>query len=418
MSRGLRLWATCTLAALLPLPTLADISDPRFASAIDQARTAFGGLHDRMGGAGMSIAVAFNGELIWSEGLGFSDLEAKTRMRPDQPMPIGSVSKPLTATGAALAVGQGLLNPDEPIQTYVPTFPDKGYAITPRQLSAHMGGIRDYNVWDGFRLPDTPFGWLMTVGPYTNVNEALDVFKDDELIDKPGALQQYTPFGPVLLSAAIQGAVDQPFQDYMRSELLLPLGMRNTFPFSMAECEARCAKGYRFDDDSLEKHDLKDISYKWSGGGFVSTAEDLGRLGAGILNRTDLFPPEIGRMMLTVQAAENGDARYGWNWVVDVANEVTVLEDSPSFYHTGGVLGYNSFVQIFYQLNLVVAITANTFFSDDKVAILRSIPSDHIAPLFIEAFAQDPSLATEAPALCEDDGCSDAVLRAALVPKR
>jgi len=54
-----------------------------------------------------------------------------------------SVSKPLTATAVALLYEQGTLDLDAPVQRYVPSFPDKGYPISTRQLAGHSR-IRHY----------------------------------------------------------------------------------------------------------------------------------------------------------------------------------------------------------------------------------------------------------------------------------
>jgi serine beta-lactamase-like protein LACTB, mitochondrial len=46
---------------------------------------------------GLSVAVGQDGKIIWSEGFGFADLEAKKPVTPQTLFRIGSVSKPLTA---------------------------------------------------------------------------------------------------------------------------------------------------------------------------------------------------------------------------------------------------------------------------------------------------------------------------------
>ena len=51
---------------------------------------------------------------------------------------IGSVSKPLTAIAVAQLVQQGKLDLDAPVQRYVPSFPEKPWPVTTRELAGHL----------------------------------------------------------------------------------------------------------------------------------------------------------------------------------------------------------------------------------------------------------------------------------------
>ena len=84
---------------------------------------------------GVQVAVAIDGTLVWSEGFGYADAARKRPVTRATQFRIGSVSKPLTAAAVVLLYEQGKLDLDAPIQRYVPTFPDKGYPISTRQLA-------------------------------------------------------------------------------------------------------------------------------------------------------------------------------------------------------------------------------------------------------------------------------------------
>lgn len=93
---------------------------------------------------GLSVAVAIDGRLVWSEGFGYADREKRLLACPQTQFRIASLSKLLTAAAMAQLYEQGRLDLDAPIQRYVPSFPDKGYPITARQLASHRSGIRGY----------------------------------------------------------------------------------------------------------------------------------------------------------------------------------------------------------------------------------------------------------------------------------
>jgi CubicO group peptidase (beta-lactamase class C family) len=85
-----------------------------------------------------------DGHVIWSEGFGMADLEQQVPATPLTRFRVGSVSKPLTSAALGLLVEEHKLDLDAPIQKYVPSFPQKPWPITTRQLAGHLAGIRHY----------------------------------------------------------------------------------------------------------------------------------------------------------------------------------------------------------------------------------------------------------------------------------
>ena len=101
------------------------------------------------GTPGGVVAVMKDGALVWNEGVGYADVENAIPCRPNTPMRIASISKPLTAVALLQLWQKGLVDLDAPVQKYVPEFPEKEYkgekvVITTRQLLSHMAGVRHY----------------------------------------------------------------------------------------------------------------------------------------------------------------------------------------------------------------------------------------------------------------------------------
>ncbi len=71
---------------------------------------------------GFALAVAVDGQLVWSEAFGYADVDAKRPATPATQFRIGSVSKSVTADAVAQLYESGKLDLDAPIQRYVPTF--------------------------------------------------------------------------------------------------------------------------------------------------------------------------------------------------------------------------------------------------------------------------------------------------------
>jgi CubicO group peptidase (beta-lactamase class C family) len=81
-------------------------------------------------------------EIVWAEDLAGRIIEKKTPVAPDTRFRIGTASTPLTSAAAGLLLEQGRLNLDEPIQKYVPEFPEKQSTVTLRQVMGHLAGLR------------------------------------------------------------------------------------------------------------------------------------------------------------------------------------------------------------------------------------------------------------------------------------
>ena len=97
------------------------------------------------------MTVSVDGSIVWSEGLGYSDVKNHTPCSPESVMRIASISKPLAAVGLLQLCQEGKVDLDACVRTYVPSFPEKEFegrpvTITTRQLLSHMAGIRHYTI--------------------------------------------------------------------------------------------------------------------------------------------------------------------------------------------------------------------------------------------------------------------------------
>jgi CubicO group peptidase (beta-lactamase class C family) len=172
---------------------------------------------------GASVAIVENGEIEWSDGFGLADLEHTVPATPQTLFRLASISKTFTATATMLLWQNGKLDLDAPVQKYCPSFPQKPYPITTRQLLAHLGGIRN-GATEPIDRPET-----VVVRHFEDpIQGGLQLFKDDPLIDNPGRSQHYSGYGYVVVGCVIEGASGEKYADYVREHVLSPAGMTNT----------------------------------------------------------------------------------------------------------------------------------------------------------------------------------------------
>ena len=114
--------AVCLLALVLCLvPLRAQQSagpwSPAIAAELDKVIAAE---QTKASVPGLSVAIAWNNQLVYSKGFGFADLEARVQVTEKTAFRTASTAKPLTATGVMLLVEAGKIDLDAPIQNLLP----------------------------------------------------------------------------------------------------------------------------------------------------------------------------------------------------------------------------------------------------------------------------------------------------------
>src|SRR5512143_4225477 len=126
----------------------------------------------RLGIPGLSIAVAVDHKLQWSNGYGLADVENYVPAKAMTAYRLGSISKPITATAVMQLAERGKLDLDAPIQKYWPALPEKQWPVTARLLLGHLSGVRHYK-------SDAEFA---STRHYSSIVEGMEMFKNDPLL--------------------------------------------------------------------------------------------------------------------------------------------------------------------------------------------------------------------------------------------
>lgn len=325
-----------------------------------QAALYLGELLRSTGTPAVSAAVASQGRIVFSEGVGFADLDNLVPATGSTVYNIGSVSKANTAVAVMQLVERGSIALDDPIRKYVPAFPDKGSPITIKHLLTHTSGIRHYRPTD---FPDSEDN--ENTRPVATLAEGIRIFKDDPLLFEPGDFYFYSSYAVNLLQGVIETAGAMPFEDYMRQHVWGPAGMLST-GFDVPErVVPHRARSYRVEKGRALNYYYNDLSYKFAGGGMISTAEDLVRLGTALNHgrllkqetTAQMYKPQLDPVMRyqekgppTKEAFQQG---LLWRSLKDASGR--------SFrYHCGSVKAFNACLVNYTDEDLVVAVLTNS----------------------------------------------------------
>jgi CubicO group peptidase (beta-lactamase class C family) len=293
---------------------------------------------------GVQLAVWKEGEIVFSEGFGHADLEHDVPMSPDTKLRIGSVSKTLTSAAVGKLFEEGKLDFDAPVQEYVSYFPEKEYPITVRQVVGHTAGIRHYRGEE----------FLMNKR-FESVKEGVEIFDEDTLLFEPGTDYSYSSYGWNLISAVVEGAADTTFLSYMDNEIFNPLGMDETeAEYTDSLIYDRSSYYSEGENGEILNAPAVDNSYKWAGGGFIGTAEDLTVFGEQIFWGDFLESETVDILTESLELDSGEKTNYGIGWQIGVDDQ-----DRRYYGHSGGSVGGTTQFVVFPEQEVIVAIVAN-----------------------------------------------------------
>jgi len=293
---------------------------------------------------GWTATVSIDGKTIFSEGFGLGNYEQQVPVYPGKTkFRIGSISKALTAAALGILIEEGKIDLDAPVQKYAPHFPEKKYEVTTRQVAGHQAGIRHYN---GDEFLSSKY--------YPTVNDGLEIFMNDTLMFEPGTAYRYSSYGFNLLSAVIEGASGDDFLHFMQTRVFDPLNMTETVAEHMDSLILFRAGYYDMAQGKVINAPYVDNSYKWAGGGFISTSEDLVKFGNAMLQNT-LFSEEVKQQLVSPQKLKNGEkTEYGMGFFSGIDEY-----GRPYYGHGGGSVGGCSNLIIYPEEKMVVAVITN-----------------------------------------------------------
>src|SRR5437763_16625457 len=99
--------------------------------------------------AGISVAVARDGQVVFARGYGMANVEHSVAVTPETVFHIASISKNILAAVVLQLVDEGKLQLDDDVTRYVAEAPTHGHHVTVRQLLDHTSGIYSFT-----SLPD------------------------------------------------------------------------------------------------------------------------------------------------------------------------------------------------------------------------------------------------------------------------
>ncbi|MDI9366727.1 MAG: serine hydrolase domain-containing protein [Thermotogota bacterium] len=219
---------------------------------------------------GAVFSFVSNGEIVYVQGYGYSDLESKTPMKPDSLVRIGSVSKLFTWISIMQLYEQGMIDLKADVNDYVSnfripdTFPEP---ITVENLLTHTPGFEEMHSgviqFEGYVLQ--PLGEALMEIP--------------ERVFEPGKFSAYSNYGAALAGYIAEEVSGTEFSDYVEQNIIEKLGMSSTTVRQTLspDLRERMSPGYYYSDGENESLTPFEIITVPPAGSMTSSAEDMAK---------------------------------------------------------------------------------------------------------------------------------------------
>jgi CubicO group peptidase (beta-lactamase class C family) len=328
---------------------------------------------------GVSSAVLVGRDLVDVNCVGWADKEAQVPLRSDHLFRVFSNTKLITSCAALLLFEEGRFQLDDPVEEFIPqlgnrrvlrpgatslddTEPARG-SITIRQLLSHSSGL-SYGLFDPGSVMFKAYQARRVLNPTKTLADMIDALAELPLVYHPGSSWEYSVATDVVgrLVEVISG---QPFDTFIRSRILDPLGMVDTAFVVPEKDRGRFVAYYagadlmdpmkpgltRTDNSPWPGAYLRPEPWLSGGGGLVSSLPDMVALVRSLLpgGPTLLKPETIAEMMTNqlpdgvwMRFAMTGEAvgkGYGLAGAVTVQPAPYDHADSRGEFWWGGVAG-------------------------------------------------------------------------------
>ncbi|MEE9364500.1 MAG: serine hydrolase domain-containing protein [Cellulophaga sp.] len=331
----------------------------------------------------LSASIGINDTLIWSNTIGYSDIDNRIIADSLTKFRIGSTSKALTSVGLGLLIQNKKLETQSLVRDFVPYASNKLSELTLRQIASHTSGIRNYGTCYCF-----PIWEYYNNHEYNSIEESVVVFNDDELLFEPSTNFSYSSYNYTLLSAMIETASGKKFLPFMQEKVFKPLNMNNTKADRKNQNKGNITKFYEIENGKIKESYEINNSVKWAGGGFLSTPNDLVKLGNVVLNYRLLDSLTTAKLFdpVKLNSGQVNSDNYGMGWRNDMYKNIHKDGHDVNIIHHGGVaMGSTAMLILLPEYNLTVAVTMNRNASTQETKNLFFSLPHKLASLFINS---------------------------------
>ena len=293
-----------------------------------------------------SLSISENGKVTYSKTIGKADLASGKSSDKLTKYRIGSISKMFTACLIFQAIEENKLSLTQNINRFFPKI-TSAKEISIGNLLNHRSGIHNFT-------NDTSYFNYYTASK--SQKEMLEIIQASGSDFKSNSKAEYSNSNYILLSFILEKIYKKSYEELLDIKIIQPQGLKNTYFGKKLELAKNECASYRFSGKwELEKETNSSVSL--GAGGIVSTTEDL------LFFISNLF---AGKIINTASLEQMTKLEDGYGMGIFPVP----FYDKKGFGHTGGIDGFSSFLYIFPEEKISIALTSNgSRFNNNDIAI-------------------------------------------------
>ena len=276
------------LALMLSLSlSVSAMAEETVASLEETAQSAAQGALTYGGADSVQYALWQDGKVVLTGSCGSYSRTENRALTDDILYGIGSVSKIYTTVAVMQLAEAGRVSLDAPVTRYLKDFKmaDERYRqITVRMLLNHSSGLMGSHFENAMLFGDAD--------PVA-ADSLLEQLSTQRLKADPGAYSVYCNDGFTLAELVVEAVTGMEFMDYVRTRILKPAGLENTFAPGDTFDTGRLAKTYRGADTRALPQDCLNLV---GTGGIYATASDLAAFGGALIGTKLLRQSSLNAM--------------------------------------------------------------------------------------------------------------------------
>jgi CubicO group peptidase (beta-lactamase class C family) len=290
-----------------------------------------------------ALLVAEGGEVIYSGAFGFANKDHGVPNKPTTKFNIGSIGKVFTATLTMQLVQDGKIALTDPLSKYLPDcpYPEKD-RIQVRHLLNHSSGLANYMEHEDYEASKVKL---------RQISDVLPMIYDQEVLFEPGQDHRYSNSAMVVMGAVIEKVTGMGYRDFLKQQILDPLGMEDTDLIYTEDVVRNRATGYTRLGHATYRADILGEPPAFSDGGIYSTVLDMFKFDQALYG-DELLEEKYKQTMFT---PEGPDRYAGYGWGVVTWGGTTVLM------HSGGCPGFNADFRRYPEKGYTIIVLSNYY---------------------------------------------------------
>ncbi|HLG40737.1 MAG TPA: serine hydrolase [Chitinophagaceae bacterium] len=317
-----------------------------------------------------AIAVVEKGKIIYSKGIGYSDIDTKTKNDENTLFNLCSISKQFTAMGIMMLNEEDKLSYNDKLEKY---FPELNYpGVTIRHMLNHTSGLPDYlltliQVWQDEQTP-------------TN-SDAIRVLANSKLSAKftPGEKYEYSNTGYMLLATILEKVGGKTYEQFLKERIFNKLGMKRTAIYLRGitpKIPENFARPYAYDaglnkfvltsDFEQYRRQVATLDGNYGDGGVYSSIADMLSWDNELKNIRLVKKETLQEAFTSGKNNEGKEIGYGFGWFI-----MSDPLQGKIVQHTGGWPGYRQAFVRYLDKDRTLLVLRNTEinFSSIQLAI-------------------------------------------------